>query len=147
MHHLIESSAIVKVFTNYSSTVDVLNSRSLKTSSSVRQNLRYIRASQFISQYLNVRILYRASKEHVNTDALSQLIHRSVQSDSDVYGFNTSITHDGDPQNLSYTTSIIGFSPSIFEKLKDGYRKDWHFTAIYDAIKKKVNLKTLTLSE
>jgi len=42
---------------------------------------------------------------------------------------------------------MIGFSPGILEKLEDGYRKDRHFTAIYDVIKKKVDLKTSTLSE
>jgi len=47
--HLIKSCTTIKVFTDYSSIVDVLNSHSLKTSSSVRQNLRHICASQFIS--------------------------------------------------------------------------------------------------
>jgi len=42
---------------------------------------------------------------------------------------------------------VISFSPSILEKLEDGYKKDQHFTAIYDAIKKKLNLKASTLSE
>jgi len=42
---------------------------------------------------------------------------------------------------------MIGFSPSILEKLEDGYRKDQHFSTIYDAIKKKFNLKASTLSE
>jgi len=54
---------------------------------------------------------------------------------------------NSDSQNLSYTTSMIGFSLSIIEKLEDGYRKDQHFAVIYDAIKKKVDLKTSTLSE
>ena len=94
MHHFIESSTTVKVFTDHSSAVDVLNSCSLKTSSSVRQNLRCVRASQFISQYLNIKILYHAGKDHINIDILSHLDHRSVQSDSDVYSFNTSITND-----------------------------------------------------
>ena len=40
--HLIKSSAIVKVFTDHSSVADVLSTRSLKTSSSVQQNLRHV---------------------------------------------------------------------------------------------------------
>ena len=78
-------------------------------------------------------------------DALSRLAHRLVQDSNDVYGFSTAITNNSD--TVGYTTFMIGFSSSILEKLEDGYRKDRHFTTIYDAIKKKIDLKTSTLSE
>jgi len=45
---------------------------------------------------LNIKILYRAGKDHINADTLSQLAHRSVQTDDDVYGFSVAITDNGD---------------------------------------------------
>jgi len=42
---------------------------------------------------------------------------------------------------------MISFSPSILEKLEDGYRKDRHFTVIYDVIKKRTSTKASRLIE
>lgn len=56
--HLVEGTYHIKVYTDHKSAEDVLTSTSLKTSSTVRQNLRLIRASQFLSQYQHVHIVY-----------------------------------------------------------------------------------------
>jgi hypothetical protein len=56
LRHLIEGFAVTKVITDHKPAADILMSKTLKTSSSVRQNLRLIRASQFISPNLRSSI-------------------------------------------------------------------------------------------
>jgi len=97
--HLIEGSAPVKVYTDHKSAEDILSFKSFKTTSSVRQNLRLTRESQFVSQYPNVTIVYRPGKDNVNADALSRLTQlrtRQIPERSDdqegVYGFNFAVT-------------------------------------------------------
>jgi hypothetical protein len=74
LRHLIEGIGPTKLFTDHKPAADILTSTTLKISSLVRMNLRLIRASQFMSQYPSVKIVYRSGKDHVNANALSRLV-------------------------------------------------------------------------
>jgi len=133
LRHLIEGFAPTKIFTDHNAAADILSSRTLKTTSSVRMNLRLIRASQFISQYPNIRIVHRPGKDHVNADALSRLVqlrtkHENPREDEGgVYGF--------------LTTTVVGVSMTTLRLLEEGYTKDRHLSLIYDAIRSKMKIK------
>ena len=60
------------VYTDHSSSVNIATSTSLKSASSDNQNLRLIRASQFIQQF-NIRVFHRPGKSNLIADALSRL--------------------------------------------------------------------------
>ena len=132
MRHMIEGSVAVKIYTDHKSAEDVLNSRTLsKTTSTVRMNLRLIRASQFVSQFPMVKVIYKPGKDNVNADALSRLITlRNSElaaapngDDEGVYGFAAGVT-------------TVGLSPETLRRLTDGYQNDRHFSLIYDNVKK-----------
>ena len=135
--HMMEGSVAVKVYTDHKSAEDVLNSRNFKTTSSVRQNLRLIRASQFVSQYPNVKIIYRPGKDNVNADALSRLIAlrdselAKPDEDSDVYGF---------------TITAVGFSPETLLRFEAGYKADKHFKLIFETVKKRMEKRDVILN-
>jgi hypothetical protein len=138
LRHLIEGATAVKIFTDHKSAEDILSSTTLKTTSSVRQNLRLIRASQFISQYPNITVVHRPGKDHVNADALSrltQLREKKVDLKEDeggVYGF---------------VTTVVGVSMSTLRLLEDGYTKDRHLSLIYDNVKNKMQITNQVASD
>jgi len=132
LRHLIECVGATKIFTDHKPAADILASKQLKTSSSVRMNLRLIRASQFVSQYPNVKIVHRPGKDHVNADALSRLVrlrtkHEDPRDDEGgVYGF---------------LTTVVGVSMSTLRQLEEGYTKDRHLALIYDNIRDRIKVK------
>jgi hypothetical protein len=92
-----------------------------------------IRASQFISQYPNVKVVYRPGKDHVNADALSRLTQLKDQPNADpreeeggIYGF---------------LITVVGVSMSTLRALEDRYVKDPHLSLIYDNIKRKMKIQ------
>jgi len=132
LRHLIEGLMPTKIFTDHKPAADNLAAKTLKTSSSVRMNLRLIRASQFISQYPNIKIVHRPGKDHVNADALSLLVclrtkHEDPRDDEGgVYGF---------------LATIVGVSMSTLRQLEEGYTKDRHLGLIYDNIRDRIKVK------
>jgi hypothetical protein len=135
--HLIEGPSPVRIYTDHQSAEGIMDMATLKTNATVRQNLRLIRASQFVSQFQNVKIIYRPGKDNVNADALSRLIHLRVEHHADaddggVYGF---------------TVTVVGLSMSTLRKLEDGYTKDKHLSLIYDNLKSRIDRKEEFLSQ
>lgn len=130
--HLIEGCPAVKIFTDHSPAADILTSKILKTSSSVRMNLRLIRASQFLSQFPNIIIVHRPGKDHINADALSRLVQLRTdrkdlkEEEGGVYGF---------------MTTVVGMSMATLRLLEDGYVKDRHLSLIYDNVKRRMDTR------
>ena len=97
------------MYTDHKSAEDILTSTSLKTNATVRQNLRLIRASQFLSQYPHVRVIYRPGRDMVNADAISRL-HRIEEAewdkDQDVFGF---------------VVTVVGVSTDVLKEIIKGY--------------------------
>src|ERR1700676_2455571 len=79
--YMVEGAIAVKLYTDHQAAQDILSMKTFKPSSTVRQNLRLIRASQFISQYPNIVVVHRPGKDNTNADALSRL--RSVSKTAD----------------------------------------------------------------
>jgi len=136
VRHLIEGAAPVKIYTDHKSAEDIMDMTTLRSSSAVRQNLRLIRASQFVSQYPNVNVVYRRGKDNVNADALSWLIHlRTTQhpdnDDDDIYRF---------------VVTVVGLSMSTLRRFEEGYTKDAHLSLIYDNLKSRLDRKENVLS-
>lgn len=97
----------------------------LKTSSSVRMNFQLIRASQFVSQYLSVQIVYRAGKDNVNADALSHLVKLRTKHEN---------PRDNDDGVYGFLTTVVGVSMTTLCLLESGYADDPHLYLIYDNI-------------
>jgi hypothetical protein len=109
----------------------------LKSSSAVRQNLRLIRASQYVSQFQNVTVVYRRGKDNVNADTLSRLIHLRTRHHADN-------DHDG---VYGFVTTVVGLSMSMLRQLEEGYVKDKHLSLIYENVKSKIDKKTDVLAQ
>jgi hypothetical protein len=134
--HLVEGCVAVKIYTDHKAAEDILTMKTLKTSSSVRQNLRLTRASQFLSQYQNIKVIYRPGKDHVNADALSRLVQLRKNPPTE--------DHDG---VYGFVTTVMGLSVSALRQLEQGYKDDRHFSLIHDALCNKLDLKHDTLKE
>ncbi len=74
VRHIIESSkSNVVIQTDYSAILDILQQSSVtSTTSTMRLNLRLVRASQFLQQF-KLDIRHKPGKEHIIPDALSRL--------------------------------------------------------------------------
>ncbi len=74
VRHIIESSkSSVIIQTDHSAIIDILQQSSItSTSSTMRLNLRLVRASQFLQQF-KLDIRHKPGKEHIIPDALSHL--------------------------------------------------------------------------
>jgi hypothetical protein len=127
-----EGCVAVKVYTDHKSAEDVLNSRSFKTTSSVRQNLRLIRASQFISLFQNLKVIYRPGKDNVNADALSCLITlRNSQ-------MAKPPENDDDKGIYSFMVMTVALSTQTLAKIENGYKSDPHLCLVYHNVKEKM---------
>jgi len=115
------------MFTDHKAAEDILTMKTFKTSSAVRQNLRLIRASQFMSQYPHIVIVYRPGKDHVNADALSRL--KSVSS---------SDTAETDSV-FGFVATVVGLSMPVLIEFTEGYKKDRHLSLIYDHLVRRLD--------
>src|SRR5579859_1537775 len=96
-------------------------------------NLRLIRASQFVSHYPSVKIVYRLGKDHVNVDALSCLVRLRDKQEN---------THEDEGGIFGFLTTVVGVSMVTLRSLEKGYVEDPHFRLIYDNIRAKMKVKT-----
>jgi hypothetical protein len=98
--------------------------------STVRQNLRLIRASQFLSQHPNVRIVHRTGKDNINADAFSRLARLREPEEDDssegVYGF---------------VTTVVEMSVNLLDRLERGYLEDPCFGTIFKVLRDRLNLR------
>jgi hypothetical protein len=139
LRHLIEGIGPTMLYTDHKPAADILSSTTLKTSSSVRMNLRLIRASQFVSQYPTVKIVYRPGKDNVNADALSRLVKLRTVHDP---------TPDGDDEGVyGFLTTVVGVSMSTLRLLEEGYANDPHFRLIYDNVRERMKIRDEMLVE
>jgi hypothetical protein len=135
--HMVEGTDYVKIFTDHKAAEDVLTMKTFKTSSAVRQNLRLIRASQFISQYPHVMIVYRPGKDHVNADALSRL--RSARPPSDAQTVDDSV--------YGFVVTVLGLSMPVMIEFSEGYKKDRHLSLIYSNLVAKLDKQDISTDD
>jgi hypothetical protein len=90
-----------------------------------------------MSQYPHVIIVYRPGKDHVNADALSRL--KSVSSLTP----DTAGTHGV----FGFVATVVGLSMPVLIEFTEGYKKDRHFSLIYDELVRKLNKQEVNVND
>ena len=122
VRHLIESSQHATVIqTDHSAILDITKQSSIvSTSSTMRMNVRLVRASQFLRQFrLDVR--HKPGKEHIVPDALSRLASMNHGKECSDPGYSE--------LDALYGTScsLVAMSPEFRKRLVEGYTTDrWY---------------------
>ncbi len=117
VRHIIESSkSSVIIQTDHSAILDILQQSSItSTTSTMRLNLRLVRASQFLQQF-KLEVRHKPGKEHIIPDALSRLA--------------SSNTGHADPQHseldalFAYNTTLVELHPTLISRILAGYEAD-----------------------
>ena len=127
VRHLVESCRHpVIVQTDHSAILDIMKQSSITaTSSTVRMNVRLVRASQFLRQYrLDVR--HKPGKEHIIPDALSRLASTNVDTKCTAPEYSE--------LDVLYTATMVGMSEDFRRRLVEGYRQDEWYSQLFTQI-------------
>ena len=127
IRHLVDSSKHATIIqTDHSAILDIMKQSSItSTNSTMRMNVRLIRASQFLKQFrLDVR--HKPGKEHIVPDALSRLASANGSPLPEMY----------DELDALFTTALVEMSPTFLQGLEDGYKADPFYVRIAALIAK-----------
>ena len=115
VRHMVESSKFpVKVQTDHSAILDIFKQSSIvSTTSTMRMNVRLVRASQFLRQF-RLEVSHKPGKEHVLPDALSRLASCS----------HPKLPDDHSELDALFTATLVDMNEEFYEKLIEGYEKD-----------------------
>lgn len=115
IRHLIESSKHkVVIQTDHSAILDIIKQRSIvTTTSTMRMNLRLVRASQFLCQF-NLDVRHKPGKENIVPDALSRLASTNP----------STLPPDYNELDALYTATLIGIDENFRKKILAAYKKD-----------------------
>ena len=130
IRHLVDSSKHATIIqTDHSAILDIMKQSSItSTNSTMRMNVRLIRASQFLRQFrLDVR--HKPGKEHIVPDALSRLASAN----------STPLSDEHDELDALFTTALVEMSSTFLEGLEDGYKTDPFYVRISALIAKNEN--------
>ena len=117
LRHLVESSrASVIIQTDHAAIFDIMQQSSIMlTNSTMRMNVRLVRASQFLRQF-HLIVRHKPGKEHIIPDALSRLASAN------------SSGHDAEYAELDalfvYHTTLVRINPDLVKQILDGYMSD-----------------------
>ena len=132
IRHLIESSkSKVIVFTDHSATIDIVKQSSLNSVSTLRLNLRLVRASQYLQRFdLDVR--HKPGKSNVIPDALSRL-----SSSNESHPVQPEFAElDALQASYAYTTTLVEMSHDFKQRIVAGYETDPSWTKILTILRK-----------
>ena len=131
IRHLIESSkSRVVVYTDHSATVDIAKQGSLTTTSTVRLNLRLVRASQYIQRFeLDVR--HKPGKRNVIPDALSRLASTNDQPEPPGHAELDVL--------YAYTATLVEMDDDFKRRIVKGYRSDPSWTKVLLTLNKEAS--------
>ena len=129
IRHLIESSkSKVIVYTDHSATTDIVKQSSLNSVSTLRLNLRLVRASQYLQRFeLDMR--HKPGKSNVIPDALSRL---SSTNDSNVPHGHSEL----DALHYAYTTTLVEMSDDFKQRIVEGYDTDPAWTKVLAVLRR-----------
>ena len=116
VRHIIKlSKSSVIIQTDYSAIINILQQSSItSTTSTMRLNLRLVRASQFLQQFkLDVR--YKPGKEHIIPDALSRLASANRHPDPE---------HSELDALFTYNPTFVKMHPALVSQILEGYQAD-----------------------
>ena len=126
----------VRIQTNYSTIIDIIRQNSIVfIISTMRMNIRLIRASQFLKQF-NLDISYKPGKEHIIPDALSRLASLNKHDLPDHYSELDSLTGE-----VLFTAALVQMDKSFHNKVLEGYSKDDFWARILKQVKDNSELK------
>ena len=111
IRHLLDSSKHNTVIqTDHSAILNLLKQKFIvSTTSTMRMNVRLVRASQFLYQF-NLDVRYKSNKEHVVPDALFRLA-----------SLNRPMNKDHSELNVLFTMTLVEMSTDFHDKLMSGY--------------------------
>jgi hypothetical protein len=128
IRHLVDDSSEVVVFTDHQATRDIAKQTNFRHSTPHRQNLRLVRASLYLSQFPQIKILHIPGKLNVIPDALSRLqaADDTVNEDdgTDIY------------ETLHLQTSMLRISDDFIDRLQKGYNEDPFYKAKFTEMKR-----------
>ena len=119
---MVESSKhSVRVQIDHFVILDIMKQNSIiSTTSTMRMNVRLIRASQFLRQFdLDVR--HKPGKEHILPDALSRLT--SINTD-------VSISKDHSELDALFTMALMQMNSNFHDRCVQGYQEDTYWKRI-----------------
>ena len=133
--HIIESSkAKVIIQTNHSAIIDILQQSSItSTISTIKLNLRLIRASQFLQQF-KLDIRHTPGKEHIIPDALSHLASANSPP--------TDARHSELDVLFIYNITLIKIHPTLVSRILASYDTDPWWAQLRLQIQRNINLGT-----
>ena len=155
VRHLIESSMHpVVIQTNHSAILDIMRQSSItSTTSTMRINVRLVRASQFLRQFrLDVR--HKPNKEHIVSDVLSRLANSKSMLPEDhskldvLYACATQAVSCGNVSsndNVSlyiYSAIIVKMNKAFRRRLVLDYQSDRRWRRIAEVVNTNTRLMT-----
>ena len=113
---MVESSKNpVRVQTDYSAILDIIKQSSIiSTTSTMRTNVRLIRASQFLRQF-RLEVRHKPGKDHIVPDILSRLA--SLNQDA-------SLTEDHSELDVLFTAALVEMNQDFYSRIIQGYQED-----------------------
>lgn len=117
LRHLVESSrASVIIQTDHAAILDIMQLSSItSTSSTMRMNVRLVRASQFLRQFRLV-VRHKPGKEHIIPDALSRLASANNPGHNASYSKLDAL--------FVYHTTLVEINPDLVTRILEGYAAD-----------------------
>jgi len=130
----------VTIFTDHAATTGIAQQTSLTSSLVDRLNIRLIRASQYLSQFQNLKFVHVPGREHIVPDALSRLEARESgkikQNDDVLEDLMLSYVVEAAAEIYYSTTSL---------NIKEDFKKE--LSIAYDADKTFSRIKAIAQSE
>ena len=121
----------VTVLTDHSATIGIVRQTSLTSSSVDKLNNRLTRASQYLSQFGKLRLVYVPGREHILPDALSRLNAAEttkVRDDEDTLD-DLVMSNAIEFVTTAYgTTMLTEIQDDFRRQLQTGYDEDKHFS-------------------
>ena len=117
LRHLVESSRTsVIIQTDHSPILDIMQQSSItSTSSTMRMNIRLVRASQFLEQFRLV-VRHKPEKEHIIPDVLSRLASANPAGYDEVYSELDTL--------FTYHATLVKISTDLIKRICDSYLAD-----------------------
>ena len=115
VRHMVESSQFpVRVQTDHSAILDIFKQSSIvSTTSTMRMNVRLVRASQFLRQF-RLDVTHKPGKEHILPDALSRLASCSP----------SMLPDDHSELDALFAATLVDMNEEFYSKLLAGYQED-----------------------
>ena len=134
VRHLVESSKRkIVVYTDHSATIDIVKQASLTTTSTLRLNLRLIRASQYLQQF-DLEVRHKPGKRNVIPDALSRLASTNVSLSQRKDHAELDALHVTNA--YAYTTTLVEMSNDFKARIVKGYQEDPSWNKILAILKR-----------